>query len=145
MSGNNPYSPETWAKFLDLVGPDADSLPREDVQQELRASGVDTDAVLNRVKNTIQRHADREALRQAAAKREELLRSKPGMLDPVKKTRDVLLEGIRGLGNPGLAQVYMNRMEQAATDEDLQSLLEDLEQAKALGNPPEDGHGEAEA
>jgi hypothetical protein len=67
------------------------------------------------------------------------------LLDPVKKTRDALLDAIRGLGNPGLAQVYMNRMEQAATDQDLQSLLEDLEQAKALENDTEGGHGKAKA
>lgn len=145
MKDKNPYSPETWAEFLDLIGPDADGLTRDEVQQELRASGIDAAAVLGRVRNTIQRHTDRETLGQAGQKREKLLRSKPSVFDPVKKTRDALLDAIRGLGNPGLAQVYMNRMEQAATDEDLQSLLEDLEQAKALGNDPEGGDGEAKA
>lgn len=145
MSDKPPYSPAAWEKFLEMVGPDTDSLTRDEVQKELRASGIDPTSVLNRVKNTIQRHADREALKQAAKKREEILRSNPGTLDPIKMTRDALLDAIRGLGNPGLAQVYMNRMEQAATDEDLQSLLVDLEQAKALGNIPEDGHGETQA
>ena len=145
MNDKPPYSPETWNKFLDLIGPDTDELTREEVQKQLRASGVDTAAILSRVRNTIQRHADRESLAQAAQKRDQLLRSQPSVLDSVKKTRDALLDAIRSLGNPGLAQVYMNRMEQAATDEDLQSLLEDLEQAKAVGNDPEDGHGEAKA
>ena len=145
MNDKPPYSPETWNKFLDLIGPDTDELTREEVQKQLRASGVDTAAILSRVRNTIQRHADRESLAQAAQKRDQLLRSQPSVLDSVKKTRDALLDAIRSLGNPGLAQVYMNRMEQAATDEDLQSLLEDLEQAKAVGNDPEGGHGEAKA
>ncbi len=144
MNDKNPYSPETWAKLLDLVEPDVDSLTQEEVQQELRSLGIDAAAILSRVRDTIQRHADRETLSQAAQRREILLRSKPSVFDPVKRTRDALLEAIRSLGDPGLAGVFMNRMEQAATVEDLQSLIEDLEQAKALGNDPEDGHGEAE-
>jgi hypothetical protein len=144
MSGKNPYSPEAWAELLDEVGPDADNLTQEQVQQELRAAGVDAASVLRRVKSTIQRHVDREVLGQAAQKREEILASKPRLLDLARKNRAALLDAIRDLISPQTAQVYANRLEQAATDADLKSLLEDLEQAKALGNDVKDGHGEAE-
>jgi len=144
MNDKNPYSPETWQLFLDLVEPDLDSLTQEEVRQELRASGIDCASVLDRVKSSIQKHADRAALTQASQKRERLLRPAPGPLDAVRKTRDALLDEIRKLIDPVLAQVYMNKMEKAASDNDLSSLLEDLQEAKKLNEDFEEDNGTPE-
>lgn len=143
MNEKNPYSPETWHQFLELLGPDIESLSQDEIRQILADMKIDTSSTIDRVRKRIQMHSDRVKLEQAAENRQRLLKKVFQPVFDLNLSRAELLEMIRGL-SPKLAGVYMNRMEHAATDEELRSLVEDLQQAKAIQEQQEEDDGTKE-
>jgi len=121
------------ARFLDNLTSflAEDSPRREDLVEDLQASGLDPDQLTSELRELLSRHAPtwkQKAQRERTAALETF--SKGGATAP-RKRNDVeqeirgLIEAMQQLGAPVSAGAYHQKFHEA-TDTDLESLLEDL-------------------
>ncbi len=133
MADLKRYSDPVWDRFFDFVFPDAELATREEVQQELRRLGLDVKRAVAKVQlalKSVQARADLEAAR---AQRSRLMEKIKQVVAPVagglREHLQTLIEGrLRG----SVQAAYFRKLEHAATDDDLQSLLEDIYRLDAL-------------
>lgn len=127
MSGElQHYSDEVWDRFFDFVLACDKGLSRDEVQAELKRKGIDTAAAFARVKEALEAVKAREALAHAKiARSSSLAKLRPVKAAPGQSLRSTLQELIGQLTGQQQA-AYFHKLEKAATDNDLQSLLEDL-------------------
>jgi hypothetical protein len=120
-----------WSRFFDFVFPDEETMTRAEVQAELRRLGVDLRPSLGKLRQALGHVHDsrdaRAALESARKKRLSLLVKLTGIEAPPSATiRETLKRMIhKRLGGP-MQAVYARKLEKAASDEDLRSLLEDI-------------------
>ena len=137
MNMINNYDERVWDRLLDFVFPDEKGLTREAVQADLRRSGVDMRRPSEKLQNLLK---DTRETRDARATLEAARQSRQAVLSklmtikaasgPVirEKLKDVIANRLSG---PQQA-VYARKLEDAASDEDLKSLLEDLSRLEAF-------------
>lgn len=127
-------------EFLDtlrrfLTSTEAESI--EELDEELKAEGIDPDAVRARVVAMVAAHADERRLswrERAAAKRRAIVETLAALRQAVPQGREALLARVRALTEslgPQLVETYCHRFEEAR-DEDLPGLVEDLEHVIAF-------------
>jgi|GraSoiStandDraft_41_1057321.scaffolds.fasta_scaffold876464_2 hypothetical protein len=131
--------PETYRAFVDRLADLFDQIPPEDIEeaeQELRDAGVDPEAIGQRMKNLAEQTLARSRLNwraEAAAERRHALDKLTHFAARIPEARSGLEIAIREilersphLGNlPAVTAHFRNFAE--ATDEDLRSLLLELE------------------
>lgn len=146
MSGNlRRYSDEVWDRFFDFVFPCEDSLSRQEVQAELQRRRIDVRPALSRVKEALEARRARETLAAARETRLGLTARVSGLAAPIgdvpspgPELRASLQQIISQLsGNEQAA--YYHKLEKAASDQDLKSLLDDLHRLDLLNKDEDDG------
>jgi len=136
--------PETASQMLEslnefLLGeePDFKSLEADKVAEYLEKRSLNSARVFKEVHRTIATAQGQQRLARAHEKR---LRIQEGLATPRRALglREALLQQIQGLAGAGAAEVYARKFEYAP-DEDLRSLIEDLELLRQLdfGNDEE--------
>jgi len=106
----------------------------EEVKEELRAEGIDIDAYIDRLMHTVERSvkaAKRHALDQSRAERLRMTRP-VGIEGFADLSRDDVLARIRQILPRTPAVSVSFRDLEAKSDDDLRSMLEDLELAKQM-------------
>ena len=144
MKTISEYDDRVWSRFFDFVFPDEQELTREQVQAELRDSGVDMRPTLAKLQGMLRNIRESEDARAAL---ESARKSRPSVVarlmgfevpsGPV--IREKLKDMIRNRLTGHQQAVYARKLEDAASDEDLRSLLEDLSRLEALSEDGEDG------
>jgi len=128
--------------LTDAIG-EAGEVPLEEIRNELRADGIDLDASVNHLREfikTCSMDAKRKALDVASEARRDLeIKDKSLIGKFAAYSREELLERIKGLMpavNGRLSLAYRNL--DGKNQEDLVSILEDLEAAKDLESGKDD-------
>jgi hypothetical protein len=131
MSGIEQFDDKVWDRFFDYLYCE-DPKP-EEVRERLTAAGIDIAPALRRVQQAIVTSQARTKLESARASRAALLEKFQGIMSPVGEQ---LREGLKDLiarKFAGTAQAaYFRKLEEAASEEDLQSLLDDLHRLEML-------------
>jgi hypothetical protein len=131
MNSIERFDDKVWDRFFDYLYCEEPS--REEVRERLRAAGIDVAPAVQRVKQALRTSQARAHLEAARARRQPLLEKMQGIVSPVAEQ---LREGLRELitqrfsGTGQLA--YFRKLEDAASEEDLQSLLDDLRRLEQL-------------
>lgn len=136
--------PETASEFLNRLAELLTSVPDrslEELKEDLRSQGIDPEAVVERVQRLVETRLNEYRLKwQKQAKRERLailerLRDVtaklPAARSELERLLDEILSGLWGSRAQVYAQAYFRKLEQV-TDNDLRSLLEDIERLKLL-------------
>lgn len=134
MRDPEPMDDSLWDRFLVFALPDPATMPRAAVQAELRERGIDVAPAMSRIRRALAASRAREDLAAARAKRPGVvaaLRDVAG--SKVSAARDHLLAAIERLTGTQQA-AYFRKLEQAATDDDLRALEEDLRRLEKLGD-----------
>lgn len=103
----------------------------DEIKEDLRSEGVDPDEVLSKFRQLLREHAPTWKER-AQSERAAALRAVQPLREKVSRTREKVVSEIRHIveslkqqGTEIVAGAYYRKFEEA-TDEDLESLLEDL-------------------
>lgn len=133
MVANTPKNASDVLRSLHefVVGPEEDfkEMPIEQVNEYLKSEGIDPVPLVTHVRQRIAKLKAEQELAQAREKRMNYSQKTSSHSDQISLTglRDMVQEMIQSLtaGNPAMASVYFRKFEEAS-DDDLESLLEDL-------------------
>jgi hypothetical protein len=139
MADLKRFPDPVWERFFDFVYGCEENLTRTEVQEDLKRLGIDVSKAVSRVQETLASARARAALADARARR-------PGIISQLREVAapaaGALRDHLRGLIEGkfrGTAQAaYFRKLESAATDEDLESLLEDIHRLESLPGGQDD-------
>lgn len=143
MKDVDRFDDRTWKRLLAFLVPDEGNMTRSAVEAELQHLGVDTRPGLARIERTLKQvAATREAradLEAAKRRRPSLLAKLRGMASeagslPKQHLRRVIRERFSGTAQAA----FFRKLESAASEEDLRSLLEDMSTLDALTQDSDD-------
>lgn len=130
-----------WERFFEFImPPTSDDAPIADVEAELTRRGIDTKPAFAKVKRALAAVRARAELEAARAKRPGLVEQISSIVaPPIESVRENVRKKIERLTAPQQA-AYYRKLEGAASDDDLRSLLDDLRRLDAMtegGDAPE--------
>lgn len=133
MSDYSKFDDRVWDRFFDFLYAGEERMTAEEVDSELKRRGLDVGPAARRVLDAVHAAAAREALKRAHEQRPALLArlSAVGAL-PTAPLRDQLRELIQRMLQGSLQAAYFRRLESASSDNDLRTLLQDVERLAAL-------------
>lgn len=144
MADFTQFQEPVWDRFFDFVFACDEDLSRAEVQEELRRRGIDVTKAVNKVQQAVRTAKARSELDAAR-------QSLPGILEKARRIRlpDVgagLEELKRRIAEQfrGAQAAFFRRLEDAESEEDLRSLLEDADLLDALSGEDDDARAEAE-
>ena len=145
MNDKIPPSEKVWDQFVDLIYSGNDDFDDMDyVESELEKFGVNTDSAVTRMRCLVEKHAAKQRLVNAGDRLKKLTDAvsdvvAPPIADLRKKVKDLIS------GQNGSKQLaFFHKLEDAATEDDLKSLLDDLEKLSALEELTKDEENEKE-
>jgi lambda repressor-like predicted transcriptional regulator len=144
MTTMRNFDDRVWGRFFDFVFPDESNLTRDQIQAELRKQGIDMRQPAAKLafvlKRTQESQVARAALEAARKRRPSLIARLTGVEVPSGPAiRETLKRMItERLAGPQQA-VYARKLESAASDADLNSLLEDISRLEAFSEDSADG------
>jgi hypothetical protein len=139
MTDLKKYPDPVWDRFFGFIYPDVEPATREEVQQELQRLGLDVRKAVSRVHLALQASQARAALETARAERPRFMDRIKHIVAPVSNGLREHLQTVIGQKLQGSVQAaYFRKLESAATDDDLHSLLEDIHRLEALDKGAED-------
>lgn len=140
MADLKRHTDATWERFFDYVFPCEEKLSREEVQQDLRRLGIDVGKAVGRVQQAIAAAKGKAELADARARRLGVVSRLGSLAVPSEvDLRDRLKGIIEGKFQGTVQAAYFRKLESAATNEDLQSLLEDIHRLEALAEDTDGG------
>ena len=143
MSDLKRFGNDVWDRLLDLLFDCDEQGSNAEVKARLQAAGIDMRPAYRRMHHMIAEKKAREQLAAAAATRQSMMQKLCGIVAPPVED---LRTGIRNLIDrvfTGSAQVaHYQKLEKAASDEDLRSLLEDLTKLAALRQDQDESKAE---
>ena len=132
---------QTWDRFFDFVSDADDQLTRDEVGSELKKFGVDAAPAIASVKAALEARRAQARLATAKQQRAAVTAKLFGVVshsaEQVRTNiRSFIEERFQGSGQAA----YFRKLDEAASDEDLQSLMDDLARLDALtqANKPDD-------
>jgi hypothetical protein len=138
MADLSKHTEPTWERFFEFIYPCEESLTREEVQEDLRRLGIDVRNVVNRVQRALAASKGKAELAAARSRRASVLARLQQVAGPAGEClRDRLRGIIAGKTQGSLQAAYFRKLEAAATDEDLQSLLDDIHRLEAMSEGAE--------
>jgi hypothetical protein len=145
MADFSRFQAPAWDRFFDFICEGDEELSDDQVRDELRHRGIDVTRALSKVQQAVCAARARKELE--AAKR-----SRPAILERLKRIRKRLpdvggtLDDVKRAlaselqGRPQLQGTFFRKLEAAASEDDLRSLLEDSQLLDLLGKEdPDDG------
>jgi hypothetical protein len=139
MADLRNYPDAVWDRFFDFAFSEATSCSRNEVQEELKSLGIDLGKAMVRVRQAIQTAKAKEELAAARAKRPGLVKALRSLVGPeVASLREKLQEVIGQRSSGTVQAAYFRKLKEAANENDLQSLLEDMVRLEAFEKEPGD-------
>jgi hypothetical protein len=145
MSDFSRFQTPAWDQFYDFVCDCEDELTDEQVREELRRRGIDTKRAFGKVQQALRSAKARAELEAAKRSRltilERVRRLKlklPELGDSLDDVKRALFDRLQG--RIEVQGTFFRKLEAAASEEDLRSLLEDAQLLDILGKEdPDDG------
>ena len=139
MADLEKYPDAVWDRFFDFALGDEEALSRGEVQERLKMLGIDLTKAMSRVEQALQTAHAKEALALAKARRPGLIEA---MTSVIAQTGEALRETVRQLierkFQGSVQAAYFRKLEATGSDEDLQSLLDDMCRLEALDKERDD-------
>ena len=142
MRNVSDFDDRVWDRFFDFLFPDEGNLTRQQVQLELGQQGIDMRRSQARLASVL-RHAcesqdARAALEYARKRRPSLVTKFTGIEVPSgPNIREALKKMIAERFTGPQQAVYARKLETAASDDDLRSLLEDVSRLESFSKDSE--------
>lgn len=140
---DQPHSDQVWDRFFTLLYPCDETVTDEEVDADLNRLRIDMVPAFSRLRNMVLAHRAKEKLSTAKETRQALAGKIQDIFAP--KLNDIR-EGIKKLIDRAFAGqeqlAYFHKLESAASEDDLRSLLDDLERLTTLRKLG-DGHDTA--
>jgi hypothetical protein len=144
MSDLQPHNKKVWDRLFDLFYTCDDSVSDAEVDAELKQAGLEMRPAFRRMSEMIEQRRARQQFAQASERRQSMIDKIQGVVAP--KVTD-LRNGVRDFIDrvfSGPEQVaHYHKLEKAATEEDLQSLMDDLTRLAELHQSKEKDGPEA--
>jgi len=138
MSNSNQHTDAVWDRFFDFVAEPVATLSRQEVQAQLSEHKIDVAPAVSRVQRAVATARASESLQAAAATRAGLVEKLASVVSPkIEGLKEELNEIINGRLSGSLQAAYFRKLNEAADEEDLQRLLEDIERLDLLEAPDE--------
>lgn len=133
MAGLERFDNQVWDRFFDFVAPDVALMSTSELDAELQRTGIDPSKAIAQVKLAIDARQARARLAQAKASRATITQQVLDCaLEPMKEAREILRQMISTCAPQSQRGVLFRKLEQAATDDDVRSLLEDIQRLESL-------------
>ena len=147
MNEPRAFNDETWDRFFNFLYTPEKPLTPAEIKAELKRLGIDAKPAQLKVQQALRTAQAREQLEAARRERPDAVAAIRQMamsgVASAQESIDSIKEKIRQLldapGSEQMRPVYMRKLEGAASDDDLRSMLEDLERLKHLPKGPSDG------
>jgi hypothetical protein len=121
--------------LFDFLAADVEKMSKADLSGVLQRAGIDAAKAFLPVKRALEQAAAREQLAKAAGQRAAFTSKLIDVVvQPVDDVRALVRRLIQEHASAAEQPVLFNKLEQAATDRDLQTLLEDMERLKRAEN-----------
>ncbi len=131
MTTPENFRPQDWDALFDALADETTNLTPEEIRANLKAHQIDVSPAVGRVTKAIEAARARASLEAASARRqtfaarfEQLRQSAVRPLEGAKRQISEILDQCR---RDAVPQAYFNRLQEATTEEDIRSLVEDLE------------------
>jgi hypothetical protein len=133
MSEKNKPEDSAWERFFQFLAEDDEPVSRAEVRNDLQRLGVSPDSAIKRVFAALDAAAAQDQLRAASAQREGMVEKLRRITsESVSNPRDVIQRLIHEKLTGEVQAAYFHKLEGAASDADLASLLQDIERLEAL-------------
>ncbi|MFO0860537.1 MAG: hypothetical protein U0570_08265 [Phycisphaerales bacterium] len=133
MAGLERFDNQVWDRFFDFVTPDVAVMSMSELDAELQRAGIDPSKAMAQVKTALEARQARAMLAQARETRAMITKK---VLDcalaPMKEAREILHQMISTCAPQAQRGVLFRKLEQAATEDDVRSLLEDIQRLERL-------------
>jgi len=135
------YEQSVWDKVFEFITPSVGEVSRQEVQTELKRAGIDMRDAIHRVRLSLEAVSARDSLAKARERRPDLITRVISITqEQVNNVREFVHNLIEKNVSNELKPVYFRKLESAATDQDLNSLLEDIRRLDAMDEDKADGH-----
>jgi len=132
------YSNDVWDRFFDFVAPPLEEMTLAEVQSELKARRIDPTKTMARVREAI-------ASAKAQAELEAARIRRPGIVERLNAVMAPKVKGLREQINQMIAKslqgeiqlAYFRKLEEAADEQDLSRLMDDLARLDVLADDDE--------
>jgi hypothetical protein len=140
MSDLRQFDDRIWDRFFDFVYPCEPRKSREEVQAELRRLGINVKSAVNAVLQTVEMAKARAQL-SAAKQRRATIGATLGHVvpPPPEELRSTLRQLIAQRFGSSETAAHWYKLEKEASDDDLRSLLSDMQLLETLSEEPENG------
>ncbi|HJZ90601.1 MAG TPA: hypothetical protein VKE40_06980 [Gemmataceae bacterium] len=133
-----------WERFFEFLFPcerdSEEEVARAEIQDDLRRLGIDIRKAVSRVQQAVAAAKGKTELAAARSRRLGIMSQLGQVVVPGDRDLRARLKAVIAGKFEGTVQAaYFRKLESAATDEDLQSLLDDIHQLDALSEEPVDG------
>jgi hypothetical protein len=137
MSDLKKHTDDTWERFFEFVYSCDEGMTREEVQDDLKRLGVSVSKAVSRVQQALAAAKGKSDLAAARAQRPGVVTQLRQLAAQVsgnlrERLKKVIADGTQG----ELQMAYFRKLESAATDDDLSSLLDDVSRLDALSEDP---------
>jgi len=133
MSKLDRFGDEVWDRFFDEVTPAVETMTPEEVDSELKKRGIAVTKAVARVHRAVASAKARAELERAKAARPGIVKKLSGLVTPaLGNLRQTVNDLIAGKLDGSLQGAYFRKLEQAADEDDLHALMEDIERLDAL-------------
>lgn len=133
MAGLERFDNQVWDRFFDFVTPDVALMSTSELNAELLRGGIDPSRAITQVKRALEARDARAKLAHARESRATITKKVLDCaLGPMKDARLLLHQMISTCAPQVQRGVLFRKLEEAASDEDVRSLLEDIQRLEEL-------------
>lgn len=144
MTSPERFQQQDWDALFDALAEETTGLTAEEIRANLKAHRIDVSPAVERVKRAISTNRARAALDAASSERQQIAarfrQLRKAVTHPLEEAKRRVAEVLDQFQRNAVPQTYFNRLREATTDEDIRSLVEDLEGLELLrehGNAPD--------
>jgi hypothetical protein len=133
MSDLRPHNQQVWDRLIDLLYACDESVTDADVEAELKQAGIDISPAIRRLNEMMKQRVARQELARAGASHKLIVARLARVVGPtVADLRAGVQEFIARTFSGPEQVAHFHKLEKAASDEDLQSLMDDLTRLASL-------------
>ena len=135
MNELDRYADEVWDRFFDFVSEPVSDLSQQEVSEDLMRCGLDITKAVSRVQRALATAKAKNELAIARKKRTSIVDKLTSVVAPkVDGLRERLDEMIAGKLKGSVQAAYFRKLEEAADEDDLRRLMDDIERLDALAD-----------
>ena len=143
MSEPRRYSTQVWDSLFEMLYACDESLSDAEIDADLQRERIDVRPALRHVQQLIEQANARDQLSRAAETRLSMIDKLRGIVTPQVENLRAGIKGLIDRAFPESAQVaHYQKLEKAASEEDLRSLLDDLTKLAALRQDQDESKAE---